>query len=113
MGADQATRFFQGGSTRRHGYPASQLPIDLEAVFQAIELQGKENMYDQAAPRDHDPRGSRAVDRIKEQRGKQQAEQIPMAKFASSETYLDLLLRDILGLGTVNISARRFIRVPS
>lgn len=69
-------------------------------------------MCDQAAPRDHDPSGSRAVDRIKEQRGKQQAEQIPKARFASSETYLDLLLRDILGLGTVSISARRFIRVP-
>ena len=37
-GADQATRLIQGGSTRRHGYSASRLPIDLATVFQVIEL---------------------------------------------------------------------------
>ena len=54
---------------------------------------------------DHDSGGSPAVGRIKEQCGKQQAEQIPTARVASSETYLDLLLRDILGLSIVSISS--------
>lgn len=52
---------------------------------------------------DHDSSASPAVGRIKEQCGKQQAEQIPTARVASSETYLDLLLRDILGLCTVSM----------
>lgn len=52
---------------------------------------------------DHEPSGSPIVDRMKEQCGKQQAEQIPTARVASSETYLDLLLRDILGLSTVSM----------